>query len=517
MLLTSTSDILKITTTTTADIHVQAGWADITTSAFTPGRTSTIITSATTTTVIAAPGASTQRQVKNLLIFNAHASTSNVISVIHYDGTSNTTQYSRTLLAGQSVSYDGITWTTYDNNGVIITSTMVSSTYGSTGQVLQSAGASTFPTWSTPTYPSTSGTARKILVSDGTNNVYSTETYAVPSTSGKVMQSDGTNWTSATPTGTGAPVLASNPALVQPTADNFIEGYISIATAAGTTTLTVASKNTQVFTGSTTQTVVLPVVSTLVLGTPYTIVNLSSGVVTVQSSGANSIQAMQANSTLVLRSNATTGTDATVWHIVQYTTAASGQTGSGSLVRATSPALVTPALGTVASGVISACTSTSMTMVTPILGVAAATSINFGQDALNYYDEGTWTPVLTFATAGDLSVVYSLQAGTYTRVGRLVTVTFNISTSTFTYTTASGGSRITGIPFTPNATYTEVGAITFTGITKALYTQFVCRVPAVNYIDLVAQGSGQTNALVVTTDMPSATQQLLRGSISYEI
>jgi hypothetical protein len=34
----------------------------------------------------------------------------------------------------------------------------------------------------------------------------------------------------------------------------------------------------------------------------------------------------------------------------------------------TSPTLVTPALGTVASGVISACTSTSMVMVTPILG-----------------------------------------------------------------------------------------------------------------------------------------------------
>jgi hypothetical protein len=34
----------------------------------------------------------------------------------------------------------------------------------------------------------------------------------------------------------------------------------------------------------------------------------------------------------------------------------------------TSPTLVTPALGTVASGNISACTSTSMAMVTPILG-----------------------------------------------------------------------------------------------------------------------------------------------------
>ena len=42
----------------------------------------------------------------------------------------------------------------------------------------------------------------------------------------------------------------------------------------------------------------------------------------------------------------------------------------------TSPTLVTPALGTVASGVISACTSTSMVMVTPVIGAATGTSLS---------------------------------------------------------------------------------------------------------------------------------------------
>lgn len=41
----------------------------------------------------------------------------------------------------------------------------------------------------------------------------------------------------------------------------------------------------------------------------------------------------------------------------------------------TSPALVTPALGTVASGNISACTSTGMVMVTPVIGAATGTSL----------------------------------------------------------------------------------------------------------------------------------------------
>jgi hypothetical protein len=52
------------------------------------------------------------------------------------------------------------------------------------------------------------------------------------------------------------------------------------------------------------------------------------------------------------------------------------ETGTGAAVFATSPTLVTPALGTVASGNISACTSTSMVLTTPVLGVATGTSLN---------------------------------------------------------------------------------------------------------------------------------------------
>lgn len=47
------------------------------------------------------------------------------------------------------------------------------------GKILQvSSGAATGLAWSTPTYPSTSGTVGKILRSDGTNNVYTTSTFA---------------------------------------------------------------------------------------------------------------------------------------------------------------------------------------------------------------------------------------------------------------------------------------------------------------------------------------------------
>lgn len=65
----------------------------------------------------------------------------------------------------------------------------------SNGQILQvNSAAAVGLSWSTPTYPPASGSAGKILISDGTNNVYSTPTY--PNTggaAGSIVISDGTN------------------------------------------------------------------------------------------------------------------------------------------------------------------------------------------------------------------------------------------------------------------------------------------------------------------------------------
>ena len=100
-------------------------------------------------------------------------------------------------------------------------------------------------------------------------------------------------------------------------ANNFLSGYATTATAAATTTLLVSSAQLQYFTGTTTQTVKLPVTSTLVLGQSFYIVNNSSGVVTVESSGSNTIQAMVAKSTLLVTCILTSGTTAASWN-AQY-------------------------------------------------------------------------------------------------------------------------------------------------------------------------------------------------------
>jgi hypothetical protein len=65
---------------------------------------------------------------------------------------------------------------------------------------------------------------------------------------------------------------------------------------------------------------------------------------------------------------------------------------------------------------------------------------------LNWYEEGTWTPVL----AGDTTnATLSVAVARYTRVGNIVTVFVRAAC-----TAAPVGTtvRITGLPFTPNNT-----------------------------------------------------------------
>lgn len=140
-----------------------------------------------------------------------------------------------------------------------------------------------------------------------------------------------------------------------------------------------------------------------------------------------------------------------------------------------------------------------------------------GANVLDDYEEGTWVPTLTFATPGNINVVYTIREGSYTKVGRMVTLHFFIITSTFTHTTAAGVCTISGLPFTADATMTAwFNAMEFSGITKANYTQVTGGIAASTAtITLEASGSAQALATVTTTDMPTGGTVRLAGTITY--
>ena len=118
------------------------------------------------------------------------------------------------------------------------------------------------------------------------------------------------------------------------------------------------------------------------------------------------------------------------------------------------------------------------------------------------------TPTITCDTPGNLAITYDVQAFDYIKRGQKVDFTMRVSTSAFTWTTASGAVRITGLPYAMNNSV--VGsqptlAMTFQGITKAGYTQFTANSSgAQTYMNISAAGSAQTLATLQIGDIPTA-------------
>jgi hypothetical protein len=107
LLLTSTSDKLQVITSASGTVKVHASWVDNLSGTITPGRTNTAtISGAATTDVVAAPAASTQRNVKFLVVRNDHATTSNGIVLQHTDGTNIESIWEGTLAAQEQIILD---------------------------------------------------------------------------------------------------------------------------------------------------------------------------------------------------------------------------------------------------------------------------------------------------------------------------------------------------------------------------------------------------------------------------
>lgn len=160
---------------------------------------------------------------------------------------------------------------------------------------------------------------------------------------------------------------------------------------------------------------------------------------------------------------------------------------------------------------------TSLGTVTNTPQFSNGLTFGSGAGTLNYYAGSTsWTPTMTFATPGDLSVSYATQSGNYCRIGDLVIVNFALA-CTPTYTTASGVWQITNAPQTAGTPIMHGSVIIESAMTFAAGRTYpVLRIGASSTtLTIVSGGSAVTINSFTTTQFPTTVQQIIRGTITY--
>ena len=150
----------------------------------------------------------------------------------------------------------------------------------------------------------------------------------------------------------------------------------------------------------------------------------------------------------------------------------------------------------------------------------SASGASFSSQLLDHYEEGSWTPVLSFG-GGTTGITYSARDGSYTRIGRQVTVHFMIEMTS--KGSSTGTATITGLPFAVDDLVSNT-VIEASGV-SAYWNNFE---PDMYFFGFTAEttGGGQLtlrhqpesgagDAVVSVTNSTFQNDSTFRGSITY--
>lgn len=192
-------------------------------------------------------------------------------------------------------------------------------------------------------------------------------------------------------------------------------------------------------------------------------------------------------------------------------TVVTDETGTGALVFATSPTLITPALGTPASGVLTSCTGLPVTTGISGLGTGVATFLATPSSAnlLAAMTTETGSGLLVFGTAPTITnpvitgsgtgSIDGVAIGTTTAsTGKFTSLTISLVTNAnATYTVLASDHTI--IQTTAASTYTLPAPASFTGRQLHIVTQFAGTVVSASAnVFPLAGGSAGTAILAAT-------------------
>jgi hypothetical protein len=98
----------------------------------------------------------------------------------------------------------------------------------------------------------------------------------------------------------------------------------------------------------------------------------------------------------------------------------------------------------------------------------ATQSASTDANTLDDYEEGTWTPTLTFG-GGSTGMTYGGQLGTYVKIGKLVWLNCRVTLTA--KGSSTGSARVTGLPFTNQGGSSngeiQIGSVWYNSFTNA--------------------------------------------------
>ena len=150
------------------------------------------------------------------------------------------------------------------------------------------------------------------------------------------------------------------------------------------------------------------------------------------------------------------------------------------------------------------------------VGITFPATQNASSDAntLDDYEEGTWTPNLT-GDGGGSGQTYTAQTGTYTKIGRVVTVNFYVQLSA--KGTITGNAIISNLPFTVlNTGSLLAGGALALWVNLAVNHNVIgiyCNTNTTNIYFWGSTGTASTPPLLTTTDIANTTR--FWGSATY--
>lgn len=135
----------------------------------------------------------------------------------------------------------------------------------------------------------------------------------------------------------------------------------------------------------------------------------------------------------------------------------------------------------------------------------ATQSASSNANTLDDYEEGTWTPVITFG-GGSTGITYSTQSGYYTKIGRMVH--FSMLIVLTSKGSSTGTALVTGLPFTDGTTTASVNF--FANNMAAAATTSLMGFVTGSTIDLRRFTTGTATAMA-DTDFANNTSMRISG------